>query len=377
MVACQGDPPFNPCQTPPCLQVLPWFKDRLGYAYAPAQHGAVSDWLIDLVSTSTNRDAGSSCVHHMSLKVRCLLHTSSMVPGHGAARAAALPAQCGLAPHLHGVLRHITACPSWPACWLPQEIAAAADAFRQSQADGMTLCGKQETDALEVAATCSPAGEDVVHSHGKRCSAHTWRMPLQCLGRGSVMQQPNKLLHAVSPQRRRLCRSARTPFCNQARVLLKRSLVSYSRNPANAAGRVAMATMLGIFAGIVFLNVGTGAERPLSVCTACCWCWPATVAQQCELEEVASWGVPAYSGPKPALVCVPRRWLHERWQTAPPHEVQPSEASSHARRPRDRPAAAVLAVLHRVCAGAAALRLHDRLHGRPPVLLGGPGRWGF
>ena len=55
------------------LQVLPWFRDRLGYAYEPAKHGAVSDWLIDLVSHSGNKDAGSTAQHHMSLKVTSLL----------------------------------------------------------------------------------------------------------------------------------------------------------------------------------------------------------------------------------------------------------------------------------------------------------------
>ena len=55
------------------------------------------------------------------------------------------------------------------------------------------------------------------------------------------------------------CRSARTSFGNQTCVLLKRCLVSYSRNPANATGRVLMATTVGFVAGLIFQNIGTGA----------------------------------------------------------------------------------------------------------------------
>ena len=79
-----------------------------------------------------------------------------------------------------------------------------------------------------------------------------------------------QLLHATLMQRVRkpcmhppiecyACRSCRTSFCNQVNVLLKRCLVSYSRNPANATGRVLMATVLGIVSGVAFINIGTGA----------------------------------------------------------------------------------------------------------------------
>lgn len=56
-------------------QALPWFCDRLGYTYDAVQHGAFSDWLIDLVSTSSSsKDAGSGAMqHHMSQKVRLRL----------------------------------------------------------------------------------------------------------------------------------------------------------------------------------------------------------------------------------------------------------------------------------------------------------------
>lgn len=62
------------------------------------------------------------------------------------------------------------------------------------------------------------------------------------------------LTHGLTPRR-----SSRTSFGNQTWVLFKRCLTSYSRNPANATGRILMATLIGIVAGLVFLNIGSGA----------------------------------------------------------------------------------------------------------------------
>lgn len=35
-----------------CWQALPWFSGMLAYPYEPHQHGAVSEWMIQLVTTS-------------------------------------------------------------------------------------------------------------------------------------------------------------------------------------------------------------------------------------------------------------------------------------------------------------------------------------
>ena len=44
-------------------EAVAWFSGSLGYAYEPAQDGAVSDWLMDLVSVgfSKRSDFGSRC----------------------------------------------------------------------------------------------------------------------------------------------------------------------------------------------------------------------------------------------------------------------------------------------------------------------------
>ena len=44
-------------------EAVHWFSSSLGYTYAPAQDGAVSDWLMDLVSVgfSKQSDFGSRC----------------------------------------------------------------------------------------------------------------------------------------------------------------------------------------------------------------------------------------------------------------------------------------------------------------------------
>ena len=44
-------------------EAVAWFSGSLGYAYAPAQDGALSDWLMDLVSVgfSKRSDFGSRC----------------------------------------------------------------------------------------------------------------------------------------------------------------------------------------------------------------------------------------------------------------------------------------------------------------------------
>lgn len=44
-------------------EAVDWFSNSLGYTYAPAHDGAVSDWLMDLVSVgfSKQTDFGSRC----------------------------------------------------------------------------------------------------------------------------------------------------------------------------------------------------------------------------------------------------------------------------------------------------------------------------
>ena len=41
----------------PPSEAVPWFEGALGYAYSPARDGAVSDWLMDLVSVAFNKPA--------------------------------------------------------------------------------------------------------------------------------------------------------------------------------------------------------------------------------------------------------------------------------------------------------------------------------
>ena len=48
-------------------EAVHWFSSSLGYAYAPAQDGTVSDWLMDLVSVgfSKQTDFGSRFTWHI------------------------------------------------------------------------------------------------------------------------------------------------------------------------------------------------------------------------------------------------------------------------------------------------------------------------
>ena len=54
------------------------------------------------------------------------------------------------------------------------------------------------------------------------------------------------------------CRSHPTHFCNQYRVLQRRALQAYTRNPLNVAGRTMMAIFIGILGGLVFMKDVSG-----------------------------------------------------------------------------------------------------------------------
>ena len=50
----------------PPSEAVPWFGGALGYAHSPARDGAVSDWLMDLVSIAFNKP--SDCAERWVVK---------------------------------------------------------------------------------------------------------------------------------------------------------------------------------------------------------------------------------------------------------------------------------------------------------------------
>lgn len=53
-------------------RALDWFADSLGYSYSYQRDGAISDWLMDLVSVGFQKPA--------SFQGRCETHTSELYP---------------------------------------------------------------------------------------------------------------------------------------------------------------------------------------------------------------------------------------------------------------------------------------------------------
>ena len=87
----------------------------------------------------------------------------------------------------------------------------------------------------------------------------TGRSPALCgLQHSPVTASLPGLLGSQSEGAEACCRSHPTHFCNQYRVLQRRALQAYTRNPLNVAGRTMMAIFIGILGGLVFMKDVSG-----------------------------------------------------------------------------------------------------------------------
>ena len=63
------------------------------------------------------------------------------------------------------------------------------------------------------------------------------------------------------------------PYGNQYRVLQRRALQAYTRNPLNVAGRTMMAIFIGILGGLVFMKDVQGEQCSRTLAPACRKLW--------------------------------------------------------------------------------------------------------
>ena len=90
------------------------------------------------------------------------------------------------------------------------------------------------------------------------CVATAQSQALCRLHESHFTADPAALPGSLSEGAEACCRSHPTHFCNQYRVLQRRALQAYTRNPLNVAGRTMMAIFIGILGGLVFMKDVSG-----------------------------------------------------------------------------------------------------------------------
>ncbi|KAK9820121.1 hypothetical protein WJX72_006338 [[Myrmecia] bisecta] len=177
----------------PGQQAESWFSGNLGYPYSPAAHGAISEWLLQLVTTSFTADESEPAT----------MRTAEDVVQAATAWAAAHQEALGKHAALH------------------------------------TMTGL-DMSVRHAGADVDPAGAIVI------------RIPSGDVAPGAVAPQPpNPSDNQTSYYH--------VGWFTQFRVLYVRAAVNCVRNPMNMGARILASTWLGVFIGLVFLNLGTDA----------------------------------------------------------------------------------------------------------------------
>ena len=174
--------------------VAPWFGDRIGYRHAPKRDGAVSDWIIDLVSVGFAKPPAVAA--------------RSMTGVADVAAAAAKWAAGGLAANLSRADAGALAA-----------LAQAADAGTLPPADDGVGGGGGGDGALAAAPPAAGGGKALTAKASAKAAPRVARYP--------------------------------TSWLTQFRVLLHRSWINQIRNPADATSRLMLAVWVSMMAGLV------------------------------------------------------------------------------------------------------------------------------
>jgi ATP-binding cassette subfamily G (WHITE) protein 2 len=239
-----------------------WFGDALGYDYELGRDGAVSDWMMDLVSVGFAKPpdyAGRSmaCVADVVAAYRAfqrerppvtdaVLRTVSTLPASGmkslaahtavsvtaavaAARASSAAGVVGGAPSLTG---------------------GGPFAGRASTADGYGVATRVSSTA-GGGALAAPAVDLRVAAGGSAMD----RLRSEALAEVAA-KSPKAVTDRLQWASGRYAASWWTQF----RTLFKRAVLAQLRNPTDATSRLLLATWVGMLGGLVFFNLPVGPE---------------------------------------------------------------------------------------------------------------------
>ncbi|KAK9813235.1 hypothetical protein WJX72_011188 [[Myrmecia] bisecta] len=179
----------------PGQQTESWFSGNLGYPYSPAAHGAVSEWLLQLVTTSFTADDIEPHTMRTPEDVVQAAIAWDAAQEEVAGKIAALPARNGPDTSVR-----------------PSNAAAVAD----------------------------PEGTFVIH------------IPFSDAAPGAVVHEPHNASDSQTAYHE-------VSWFTQFRVLYVRAAANCVRNPMNMGAWILASTWLGVFIGLVFLNLGQDA----------------------------------------------------------------------------------------------------------------------
>ena len=209
--------------------LVAWYGGRLGYSYDAARHGSAPDWALDLVSLGFSKQQQSG--GQQAQQAQQQQHTGGGKAVDAA--AAAVPAPAGASPgDAEGAGGAVPALARRSAMTTQSELDAAAAAMR----------ARLEAEHPE------------------------WFLPLSATATTAPASRPASPPPPAAPPAPGRWAAARAAvaaplaaFGRQYAALLRRELVIVSRNPADAAGRMATFAYVGLLDGLMHYALGGSA----------------------------------------------------------------------------------------------------------------------
>ena len=228
-----------------------WFGDALGYDYELGRDGAVSDWMMDLVSVGFAKPpdyAGRSmaCVADVVAAYRAFQRERPPVTDAVLRTVSTLPAS-----GMKSLAAHTT---------VSVTAAVAAARASHSAAGGPALATSPSSTAFAGRA----ATTDGV---GARSSAGAAPVDLRVSAGGldrlrsdALAEVAAKSPKAVTDRLQWASGRYAASWWTQFRTLFKRAVLAQLRNPTDATSRLLLATWVGMLGGLVFFNLPVGPE---------------------------------------------------------------------------------------------------------------------
>ena len=245
-----------------------WFGDALGYDYDLGRDGAVSDWMMDLVSVGFAKPpdyAGRSmaCVADVVAAYRAfqrerppvtdaVLRTVSTLPAAGMKSLAAHTAVSVSA----AVAAARASSAAGSAVSGVASLTGGAFPARASTADGYGAATRVSSTAGGGVAGIAPAPVDLRVTAG----AGGGGGPIDRLRSEALAEVAAKSPKAVTDRLQWASGRYAASWWTQFRTLFKRAVLAQLRNPTDATSRLLLATWVGMLGGLVFFNLPVGPE---------------------------------------------------------------------------------------------------------------------
>ena len=244
-----------------------WFGDALGYDYDLGRDGAVSDWMMDLVSVGFAKPpdyAGRSmaCVADVVAAYRAFQRERPPVTDAVLRTVSTLPAS-----GMKSLAAHTTV-----------SVTAAVAAARATSSAAGGLGGGNGGGGASLTGGAGPFAARAATTDGvgvaTRLSSTAGGLDLRVTAGGGAPPRPSidrarsdalaeaaaKSPKAVTDRLQWASGRYAASWWTQFRTLFKRAVLAQLRNPTDATSRLLLATWVGMLGGLVFFNLPVGPE---------------------------------------------------------------------------------------------------------------------